>query len=127
MKVSDDGLPQPGRSARTLGVRPGVDIEIDADGLVRDGGAGMSVAPGSAMNLPEHRRPPEFAGTGKDPVWEFDSAAVGEFLRYREDPLMPGEHGFMEPSSSMTFERYESALFATREAWRLSSGGDGDH
>jgi len=60
--------------------------------------------------------------SGKDAVWELDAGSLGELLRYREDPLMPGEHGFVEPGSPMTFERYESALDATRGAWRLSSG-----
>ena len=35
---------------------------------------------------------------------------------------MPGEHGFVEPGSPMALERYESALPATRRAWRLLSG-----
>lgn len=122
MKVAEDGLPELGRSARTLGVRPQIDIPVDADGMVRGGAGGMSVAPDSPMCLPAHRRPREFAGTGKDAVWELEAGSLGELLRYREDPLMPGEHGFVEPGSPMALERYESALQATRRAWRLLSG-----
>jgi hypothetical protein len=61
------------------------------------------------------------AGRMPSGSWELDAGSLGELLRYREDPLMPGEHGFVEPGSP-TLERYGSALHATRGAWRLSSG-----
>lgn len=32
---------------------------------------------------------------GKDPIWELDVAELGNQLVYREDPLMPGVHGFV--------------------------------
>lgn len=32
--TDNNGVPQVGNTARTLGVRPGVDIPIDADGMV---------------------------------------------------------------------------------------------
>ena len=102
-----------------LGVRPGIDILVERDGSVADGAGGMSVAPDSAANLPRHRRPPGHGGTGKDPVWEMGTADLGEDLVYREDPLQPGLHGFVEPSRRMTLEDYERALGATRDAWRL--------
>lgn len=122
MKVAGDGLPELGRSARQLGVRPQIDISVDEDGVVVGGAGGMSVAPDSPFRLPPHRRPSELGGTGKDPVWELDASSLGELLSYREDPLLPGEHGFVEPGSPMGLERYEAALGATREVWHLSSG-----
>lgn len=121
MRVAEAGLPEVGRSARTLGVRPQIDIPVDGEGIVRDGMGGISVAPNSPMRLPAHRRPPEFAGTGKDPLWVLDPGSLGNLLCYREDPLMPGEHGFLE-SSPMSLGHYESALHATRGAWHLPSG-----
>ncbi|MGH3112272.1 MAG: hypothetical protein ACRDOP_02260 [Gaiellaceae bacterium] len=111
--------PEVGRSARMLGIRPGIDILVESDGTVGGGAGGMSVAPDSPANLPRHRRPPEHGGTGKDPVWEIDIAELEEALAYREDPLQRGVHGFVEPRGTMTLEDYESALAATREAWRL--------
>jgi len=78
MKVAEDGLPELGRSARTLGARPQIDIPVDDDGIVRGGAGGMSVAPDSPMRLPVHRRPPELAGTGKDPVWELEVERLPE-------------------------------------------------
>ena len=119
MKSADDGHPEPGRTARTLGARPDIDIPVGADGLVVGGEGGMSVAPDSPGNLPAHRRPPAHGGTGKDPVWELGVTDLCDELVYREDPLMPGIHGFVEPSAPMTFEQYESALLAARQAWRL--------
>lgn len=47
------------------------------------------------------------------------TADPGADLAYREDPLQPGVHGFVEPSRRMTLEDYERALAATREMWRL--------
>jgi hypothetical protein len=79
----------------------------------------MSVAPDSPDHLPAHRRPPGDGGTGKDPIWELDVADLGHELVYREDPLMPGVHGFIEPALPTTFDAYESALLRTRRAWRL--------
>jgi hypothetical protein len=71
-------------------------------------------APDEPENLPAHRRPPEHGGTGTDPIWELDVTELGDELVYREDPLMPGVHGFAEPASTTTFAAYESALIATR-------------
>lgn len=120
MKAASDGYPEPGRTARTLGVRPGIDIAVGVDGLVIGGEGGMSVAHDSADNLPAHRRSPEHGGTGKDPTWELDSSDLGDDLVYREDPLMPGIHGFVEPALPTSFDAYEAALTATRQTWRLA-------
>jgi hypothetical protein len=119
MREGSDGQPERGRTARTLGVRPGVDILLAEDGSVAGGQGGMSVAPDSLRNLPAHRRPPEHRGTGKDPIWEFDVDDLGDGLVYREDPLMPGVHGFVEPAARTMFEEYESAVWAMGDAWRL--------
>jgi hypothetical protein len=125
MKVGGDGYPEVGRTARTLGVRAGVDVPVDEAGQVKPGSGGVSVAPNSPAGLPAHRRPPGLGGTGKDPVWEFDLAELGGSLAYREDPDQPGVHGFLEPSVEMTFDRYERALIETRLAWRsIESHGD---
>jgi hypothetical protein len=87
--------------------------------VVVGGDGGMSVSPDSPDHLPEHRRPPSHGGTGKDPIWELKVADLGDELEYREDPLMPGVHGFIEPSRAITLTEFESALVATRQAWRL--------
>ena len=82
MTPDTDGLPQVGRSARQLGVRPLDRLPHDdvsaatADDRVEPG-EGMSAAPNDAANLGKNRRPPQVnGGTGKDPVWEIDTEAT---------------------------------------------------
>lgn len=77
----------------------------------------MSISPDDPQNLPEHRRPPEFGGTGKDPVWGIGELDLGDLLAYRPDPRHTS-HGFIEPASTMTFEDYLQALHGTRGRWR---------
>src|SRR5688572_7304120 len=102
MKESDQGWPEVGASARTLGVRPGIDVPaVAGDELVHPGTGGLSVSPDTPYNLPRHRRLPEFGGTGIDPVWVISDAELGPRLRYRPDPDDP-RHGFVEPPGTMT-------------------------
>lgn len=118
MRSSDDDLPETGASARCLGVRLGVDIPSDERGWVAPGTEGMSVAPPPPENLVTHRRPPEFGGTGKDPVYELETDELPEELIHRPDPEVPERHGFIEPSRPMPFEEYRDRLQATRALWR---------
>ena len=93
--AEQNGKPKAGRSARLLGVRPGVDIDIeqsfsgcvDEGGYVRPeaeckytgetvaiaikNGKGMSVSL-SIEGLPAFRKPAKFGGTGRDPLWQVD-------------------------------------------------------
>jgi hypothetical protein len=119
MKVDTDGLPSVGPTARELGVRPGDDIPVDNDGYVEPLTGGISVSPVAADRLPEHRRPPEVGGTGKDPVWTLTSDLLAATLRYRPDDEDPDGHGTIEPVSRMTLDAYQQALRATRSAWTL--------
>jgi hypothetical protein len=111
-----------GASARTLGARANIDIPVDEDGFVEPGTGGMSVSPHTPENLPFFRRPPEFGGTGRDPVWELDLLAENpdnplRKLTYRADPKNPEHHGFIEPATRMSFEEYQQALHETHDAW----------
>ena len=118
MKECVTGSPVVGENARTLGVRPGNDVPATAqDDIVLPGSGGLSVAPDDPMNLPSHRRPPEFQGVGKDPVWMVSSEELGPDLAYRPDPDRPG-HGFVEPTGPATLVAFQRALAKTREAWR---------
>jgi hypothetical protein len=119
MKADNDGLPSVGPTARELGVRPGDDILVDTAGYVEPLSGGISVSPGAADRLPEHRRPPEIGGTGKDPVWTLTSDVLPADLRYRPDDEDPDGHGTIEPVSRMTLDAYQQALRATRSAWTL--------
>lgn len=121
MRVEGDGLPLVGNTARTLGARPGADtgdIPVGAAGVVETETGGMSVSPPPPENLVYFRRPVEYGGTGKDPVWELETDELPEELAYRPDPVNPEGHGFIEPSRQMSFDDYQQALHATRRLWR---------
>ncbi len=105
MRESSDGKPEIGPTARTLGVRPAIDIPVQHDKVHPDTG-GLSVAPDLPENLPVHRRPPEFGGTGKDSVWSLDLDALGQKLRFRQDQPT---HGQIEPTVTMSFEDYQES------------------
>ncbi len=92
------------------------------DDLVFPKQGGMSVSPDDPWNLPEHRRPPEFQGVGRDPVWIIDETQLGPDLMYRPDPHQPG-HGFVEPAFSMTLAEYQDALAQTQASWRRLKPG----
>jgi hypothetical protein len=123
MKANEgDGLPEIGERGRYLGVRPGVDVLVGADGFVEpyQPGAkpqGLSVSPPPASNLPRHRRPLEFGGTGSDPIFELETEDLPEGLAYRPDPDDPG-HGLIGPARRMGLEEYRAAILETRVLWR---------
>src|SRR4051794_36892495 len=96
MKAAADGLPEVGASARTLGIRPGVDVPAktptDSTG---PGDGGMSVAPDDPMHLARIRRPAAFGGTGIDPVWYIEVDDLGPGLGVRPDSPT---HAVVEPA-----------------------------
>ena len=118
MSSADDGLPQVGSSARTLGARPGIDIPIDESGMVHPNTGGMSVTPNDPKLLPPHRRPPELGGTGKDPVFCASCNSLPDGLQYRPDPANPSGHGFIEPSRPMAFDQYQKLIESWRGNWK---------
>jgi len=120
MKISANGLPVVGATARTLGIREGIDILV-ISAQVKPNTGGMSVSPPPPYNLPTHRRPAEFGGTGKDPIWEINLNCLNAFkLQYRPDPLKPNKHVFIEPITDMLFEEYQLAIAATLQEWSLT-------
>ncbi|MCB1077740.1 MAG: hypothetical protein KDM64_07935 [Verrucomicrobiae bacterium] len=120
MKLVADGLPLCGSDRRTLGVKQGAppegDIPIQTDGTVAPSTGGLSVAPVSPRNLPKHRRPPEFGGEGRDPIFYFDLSNIeGSGIAFRRDRP---EHGLIEPDTEMTFESFQGMIYQTRKQWR---------
>jgi hypothetical protein len=117
MIATPAGMPQIGSTARSLGVRPGSppagDISVVA-GMVQPGPEGMSVAPDSPSNLPKHRRPPLFGGTGKDPVFSIKVGQLGPTLAFVQDSPT---HGVVSPASPMSLSAYQAALSATQPLW----------
>jgi hypothetical protein len=118
MKETHAGLPEVGESARALGVRPGIDVPAtNLHDLVNPGEGGLSVSPDDPLNLPTFRRPPNFQGTGKDPLWSIRDADLRPDLRYRPDPNKAG-HGFVEVARPMTLREYQLAVARTQQLWR---------
>src|SRR5262249_30524351 len=118
MREAVGGMPEGGSSARTLGIRPGIDVTANLPNeMVQPGTGGLSVAPDDPMNLPHFRRPPKWHGTGKDPVWAIDDSSLSPDLCYRPDPARAG-HGFVEPARSMTLEEFQEAIARTAGLWQ---------
>ncbi|PRQ06643.1 tRNA(Glu)-specific nuclease WapA precursor [Enhygromyxa salina] len=107
------GTPEAGPSARSLGVRPDIDLPV-VDGMVKPNTGGMSVAPDAPTNLPRHRRPPELGGTGKDPVFSINEKSLGPDLNFRQDK---GSHGIIEPAREMKIEEFQQALARIKALW----------
>jgi hypothetical protein len=84
--------------------------------LVQPGQGGLSVSPDDPLNLPYFRRPPEWQGAGRDPVWVILDTALAPDLCYRPDPSQSG-HGFIEPIRPMSLADYQRALEQTRRLW----------
>jgi hypothetical protein len=108
------GRPMVGASARTLGVRPNVDIPV-IGGQVGSNTGGMSVAPDSPGNLHPLRRPPTLGGRGKDSVWCIRIDTLGGDLQFRQDS---GMHGLIERARAMSLSDFEKALEATQPFWK---------
>jgi hypothetical protein len=132
-----NGKPKTGRSARLLGVRPNIDINIeqmpigclDEQGYllpesqrkfegeivtvaIRDN-KGMSVSL-SIEGLPAFRKPTQFGGNGKDPLWQIDdSKIVGDLQAVQDSPT----HVSIMPRVTMSLEKYEAALANTQKYW----------
>lgn len=136
--AEENGKPKVGRSARLLGVRPGIDIDVeqmprdwlDERGYLRPeaernpllgesidvairNGKGMSVSL-SIESLPAFRKPAMFGGTGKDPLWQIDDSKIaGELEAVQDSPT----HVSILPRDTMLLEKYETALTNTQNDW----------
>ena len=130
--------PKLGRSARLLGIRPGIDIDtievpqiwLDDLGYLRpelERGVGADLAIVAIRNtkgmstsisistLPSHRKPIAFGGTGRDPIWQIDSSYItGDIEAVRDSPT----HVSIVPKVTMLLARFESALANTQTYWQ---------
>ena len=132
-----NGKPRLGRSARLLGIRPGVDVDvllmpqgwIDDLGYLRpeseraDLGVkieavvrntkGMSTSL-SIEGLPAFRKPVAFGGTGRDALWQIESEHISGDLEAVQDSAT---HVNIVPRVTMLLEQYEKALANTQDYW----------
>lgn len=130
--AEQNGKPKIGRSARLLGVRHNIDINIQQMPIgcldeqnyllpeaqrelhgdlvvvaIRDT-KGMSVSL-SIEGLPAFRKPSQFGGNGKDPLWQIDDSMItGDLQAVQDSPT----HVI-----TMTLEKYEAALANTQKYW----------
>jgi hypothetical protein len=134
-----NGKPKVGRSARLLGVRPEVDIDVvlvpesrlddigdlnnfpeqeteaETVAVVIRNTKGMSTAL-SIEGLPSFRKPQAFGGTGQDPLWQIEDYHIMGDIEAVQD----GEtHVSILPRTTMLLARYEAALAATQDFWEL--------
>jgi hypothetical protein len=135
--AEQNGKPKIGRSARLLGVRPNIDInteqmpigyldeqeyllpesqrKIQGENLtvaIRDT-KGMSVSL-SIEGLPAFRKPSQFGGNGKDPLWQIDDSNItGDLQAVQDSPT----HVSILPRITMLLEKYETALANTQKYW----------
>lgn len=100
------------------------DIRSDEAGVVAPATGGMSVAPGSLWNLPNHRRPRRLGrgstGRDEDVVFAIVETAIEGDLVARPDPRAPDRHAFVEPSRRMLLSAYVARLRETRGVWKAA-------
>jgi hypothetical protein len=127
MRKDEDGLPHVEQSASGLGMRPGVDIDVDPQDNVLINGKGMSVSPNwrgmPLFRIPERLRSlkPGARGSnntsclcsGTGPV---QRGAFAERLTLEPDSAT---HGTIAPARVMPLDGYQSALGATRPHWQI--------
>jgi hypothetical protein len=123
--VDENGRPKLGRSARLLGVRFNRDIDIqkmpqgwlDRQGYLKsevertDSGQWVDVALRNAKgmsvslsinSLPKHRKPPQFGGTGRDPLWQIDDSKITGDLEAIQNSTT---HVSIVPKATMLLEK----------------------
>ncbi len=136
-----NGKPKVGRSARLLGVRLGIDIDVvempkdwlDDQGYLRPeterkstgelvvvalrSTKGMSISL-SIESLPAFRRPIAFGGMGRDPLWQIEDSQISGDLEAVQDSAT---HVSIMPRVTMLLEKYETALANTQNDWQKVS------
>lgn len=136
--AEENGKPKVGRSARLLGVRLGIDIDViempkdwlDDQGYLRPEAErkatgelvvvavrstkGMSTSL-SIESLPAFRRPIAFGGMGRDPLWQIEDSQISGDLEAVQDSAT---HVSIMPRVTMLLEKYETALANTQNDWQ---------
>jgi hypothetical protein len=122
MKRQDDGLPLVAPKSDALGVRPGIDIDVDPQNNAICNDKGMSVSP-SWKDISPRRVPKRLGGQGSNSTFvfvfgsgAFQKTAVAEGLELLPDSP---SHGVVRPVSTVPLTEYDAALAATRSSWRI--------
>ena len=120
MSRDDDGLPSIRPTA--LGVRRGLDIDVDEHGSAVPNDKGMSVSPTWRV-LPPRRIPKRLHGQGSNSTYCF-KCGTGPFIQSAFAPgleLLPDspKHGVIRPTQLVPLTEYETSLAATRADWQI--------
>lgn len=127
MKKGDDNLPTVEQSAKGLGVRAGVDIDVDGNGNVVLNGKGMSVSPNwrvvSVLRIPRRLRYKVPGARGSNNTFcfrtgdgPFQREAFAAGLELAPDSAT---HGCIAPTQVVLLGDFENALAATRPTWQV--------
>jgi len=125
MREDDDGFPNVNPSASGLGVRPGIDINLDPQGSVLVDGQGMSVNPdwrdAPLFRIPERLRHLKTGARGPNTsacfrygTGKFEQGVFADGLTLEPDTPT---HGTIAPAAPVPLSDYEAALTATRPGW----------
>ncbi len=68
----------------------------------------------SIAALPAFRKPQEFGGTGKDPLWQIDDCQILEDIEAVQDSPT---HISIMPRRTILLEKYETAIANTQDYW----------
>jgi len=115
MRMGTNNLPECGNTARHLGARQDHDIPVRANGMVLPITGGMSVAAGTPLELPPHRRPASLEGVGKDPVFAIHPDVLPSSLAVRQSGK-PSHH-IVEPSQQCLYIAFQKDLCSTMNSW----------
>jgi hypothetical protein len=120
--AEEDGMPKLGSSATTLGVRPGIDIEVDDAGIVHrpdfknQKKNGTSASP-SVAALPDFALLPEFGGTNrKSRIWRIKTDDLGPDLIAEQDGH---SHISIGPSRTMSYGDFVKAIQDSAPHWEV--------
>ena len=124
MRREADNLPTVAQAANALGVRLGIDIDLDAANNALVNNKGMSVAP-AWSRIPLFRVPKRLGvgGQGSNNTFcfrngagAFQQTAFAAGLEFLPDSPT---HGVVRPAQVVPLAQYESDLAATRAAWQI--------
>lgn len=122
MKREQDGLPTVAQASNALGVRPGIDIDVDPQGNAISNDKGMSVAP-SWRDISPRRIPKRLGGQGSNHSaaftlgsGPFQAEAIATGLELFPDGPT---HGVIRPTQPVPLTQYEADLAATRADWQV--------
>jgi hypothetical protein len=127
MKRDADGLPTVAQSGSGLGVRPGIDVDVDAQGNVLVNGKGMSVSPEwrviSIVRIPRRLRHIVPGARGSNNTFCFRTGdgpfQQGAFAQGLD--LVPDTptHGCIAPSQPVPLAQYQDDLAVSRPQWQV--------